>query len=101
MLRYDSKCRLSAGELLKHPFLTKKPSDFKRMDMVPAQKKPNSDFKKNKSIWAIDEFNKLCSEYSINLIPDEIKTVFTCFDPSRSFSKKFLLFILNLKYRNN
>ena len=32
----------------------------------------------------IDEFNKLCSEYSINLIPDEIKTVFTCFDPSRT-----------------
>lgn len=53
MLRYDSKCRLSAGELLKHPFLTKKPADFKRMDMVPAQKKPNSGFKKNKSIWAI------------------------------------------------
>ena len=53
MLRYDSKYRLSAGELLKHPFLTKKPADFKRMDMVPAQKKPNSDFKKNKSIWAI------------------------------------------------
>ena len=32
----------------------------------------------------IDEFNKLCSEYNINLIPDEIKTVFTCFDPSRT-----------------
>jgi serine/threonine protein kinase len=53
MLRYESKYRLSAGELLKHPFLTKNPADFKRMDMVPAQKKPNSDFKKNKSIWAI------------------------------------------------
>ena len=53
MLRYDSKYRLSAGELLKHPFLTKNPANFKRMDMVPAQKKPNSDLKKNKSIWAI------------------------------------------------
>ena len=53
MLRYESKYRLSAGELLKHPFLTKNPADFKRMDMVPAQKTPNSDFKKNKSIWAI------------------------------------------------
>jgi serine/threonine protein kinase len=53
MLRYESKYRLSAGELLKHPFLTKNPKDFKRMDMVSAQKKPNSDFKKNKSIWAI------------------------------------------------
>ena len=32
----------------------------------------------------IDEFNRLCNEYNINLIPDEIKTVFTCFDPSRT-----------------
>ena len=31
-----------------------------------------------------DEFSKLCSEYNINLIPDEIKTIFTCFDPSRT-----------------
>ena len=31
-----------------------------------------------------EEFNKLCSEYNINLIPDEIKTIFTCFDPSRT-----------------
>ena len=31
-----------------------------------------------------EEFNRLCSEYNINLIPDEIKTVFTCFDPSRT-----------------
>lgn len=53
MLRYDSKYRLSAGELLKHEFLTRNPADFTRMDMVPAKKKPNSDFRKNKSIWAI------------------------------------------------
>ena len=32
----------------------------------------------------IEEFNKLCSEYNINLIPDDIKTFFTCFDPSRT-----------------
>ena len=32
----------------------------------------------------IDEFYRLCNEYNINLIPDEIKTVFTCFDPSRT-----------------
>ena len=31
-----------------------------------------------------DEFNRLCNEYDIKLIPDEIKTVFTCFDPSRT-----------------
>ena len=32
----------------------------------------------------IDKFNKLCSKNSINLIPDEIKIVFTCFDPNRT-----------------
>jgi Ca2+-binding EF-hand superfamily protein len=31
-----------------------------------------------------EEFNRLCSEYNLNLIPDEIKTIFTCFDPSRT-----------------
>ena len=32
----------------------------------------------------IDEFSRLCYEYNINLTPDEIKTVFGCFDPSRT-----------------
>ena len=31
-----------------------------------------------------EEFTRLCSEYNLNLIPDEIKTIFTCFDPSRT-----------------
>ena len=31
----------------------------------------------------LDEFNRICYEYNINLTPDEIKTVFACFDPSR------------------
>ena len=31
----------------------------------------------------LDEFSRLCYEYNINLTPDEIKTVFSCFDPSR------------------
>ena len=31
-----------------------------------------------------EEFSRLCSEHDINLIPDEIKTLFTCFDPSRT-----------------
>ena len=31
-----------------------------------------------------EEFNKICSEYNLNLIPDEIKTIFSCFDPSRT-----------------
>ena len=32
----------------------------------------------------LDEFNRLCYEFNINLTPDEIKTVFSCFDPSRT-----------------
>ena len=31
-----------------------------------------------------DEFSRICSENGIGLIPDEIKTLFTCFDPSRT-----------------
>ena len=30
-----------------------------------------------------DEFSRLCYEYNINLTPDEIKIIFSCFDPSR------------------
>ena len=32
----------------------------------------------------LDEFSRLCYEFNINLTPDEIKTVFACFDPSRT-----------------
>ena len=45
----------------------------------------------------IDEFNRICSEQSINLIPDEIKTLFACFDPSRT-GRVFYQDILNLIY---
>ena len=51
MLQYDSKYRLSSEELLKHPFLTKRVSDFDKMDTAKPQKKDN--FQKNRSIWAI------------------------------------------------
>jgi Ca2+-binding EF-hand superfamily protein len=45
----------------------------------------------------IDEFNRICSEHCINLIPDEIKTLFACFDPSRT-GRIFYQDILNLIY---
>jgi Ca2+-binding EF-hand superfamily protein len=45
----------------------------------------------------IDEFNRICSEHNINLIPDEIKTLFACFDPSRT-GRIFYQDILNLIY---
>ena len=41
----------------------------------------------------IDEFTRLCYDFNINLIPDEIKTVFSIFDPSRTgkiYYKDFL-----------
>ena len=44
-----------------------------------------------------DEFSRLCSEHNINLIPDEIKILFTCFDPSRT-GKIYYQDILNLIY---
>ena len=53
MLQYDSKMRLSAEELKKHPFLTKNVSEFTKMNTDRATKKPENDLKKNKSIWAI------------------------------------------------
>ena len=40
-----------------------------------------------------DQFSRLLYEYNVNLIPNEIKTVYACFDPSRSgrlFYKDFL-----------
>ncbi len=32
----------------------------------------------------MDEYNRICYEFNINLTPDELKTVFSCFDPSRT-----------------
>ena len=32
----------------------------------------------------MDEFNRIFYEFNMNLTPDEIKTVFSCFDPSRT-----------------
>ena len=41
----------------------------------------------------LDDFSRLLYEYNINLIPNEIKIVFSCFDPSRTgkmFYKDFI-----------
>ena len=32
----------------------------------------------------MDEFTRICYNINANLTPDEIKTVFSCFDPSRT-----------------
>ena len=45
----------------------------------------------------IEEFTRICSENGLNLIPDEIKTLFACFDPSRT-GRIFFFFLLNLVY---
>ena len=55
MLQYDSKYRLNAEELLKHPFLTKNVSEFTKMNTTKASKKEkkDNDIQNNKSIWSI------------------------------------------------
>ena len=45
----------------------------------------------------IEEFTRICSENGLNLIPDEIKTLFACFDPSRT-GRIFYQDLLNLVY---
>ena len=74
MLLKDSKMRLSAGELRKHPFLTNNVSTFTKMETVMATKNSLL-LNKNKSIW--DIFDK--SE-----IYDNIKSVQTQYLPSIS-----------------
>ena len=58
MLQYDSNNRLSAEELSKHPFLTKRVSDFTKIDTKRVQKKINNqglniNVRRNQTIWAI------------------------------------------------
>ena len=52
MLLYESKRRLSAEELKRHPFLAKNVSEFTKITHI-SSKKPENDFKQNKSISAI------------------------------------------------
>ena len=52
MLQYDSKVRLSAEELRKHPFLTRHVSQFTKIDTVKTTKQSKS-FKKRSTIWSI------------------------------------------------
>ena len=70
MLLYDSNCRLSAEELLKHPFLTKDVSNFHRLNAIKATKKEkNINIQKNKSIWGIfdngENFEKIKGEANL------------------------------------
>ena len=58
MIQYKSEYRLSAAELANHPFLTKRVSDFSKIDIRRVgnkidQKGLNINIKKNQSIWAI------------------------------------------------
>ena len=43
----------------------------------------------------LDEFNKLLSEYNLNLTPNDTKTIFTCFDPTHS-GKIFYKDLINI-----
>ena len=70
MLLYDSNSRLSAEQLLKHPFLTKNVNDFKRLDAIKITKKENNkNIQKNNSIWGIydngEHFEKIKGEANL------------------------------------
>ncbi len=78
MLLYDSSCRLSAEQLLKHPFLTKNVNDFKRLNAIKVSKKEkNINIQKNNSIWGIydngEHFEKIKGEGNLpdTPIPEE------------------------------
>lgn len=70
MLQYDGNNRLSAAELAKSPFLTKRVSDFTKIDTRKVSKKINNkglniNVKKNQTIWAI--FNEEDEQKLINI----------------------------------
>ena len=70
MLQYDGNNRLSATELSKHPFLTKRVSDFTKIDTRRVSKKINNkglniNVKKNQTIWAI--FNEEDEKKLVNI----------------------------------
>jgi serine/threonine protein kinase len=70
MLQYDGNCRLSAAELAKTPFLTKRVSDFTKIDTRRVSRKINNkglniNVKKNQTIWAI--FNEEDEKKLVNI----------------------------------
>ena len=86
MLQYDSKLRLSANELAKHHFLTKRVSDFSPIDLGKVSKNVGGgglkiNTKRNKSIWAV--FNEENEKKLIN-IPKNLNTI----DEKAEYNKK-------------
>ena len=70
MLQYDGANRLNATELAQHPFLTKRVSEFSRIDTRKVSKKINNkglniNVKQNQTIWAI--FNEEDEKKLLNI----------------------------------
>ena len=70
MLQYDPNNRLNAEELSKHPFLTKRVSDFIRINTKQVRRKIenkglNINVKKNQTIWSI--FNEEDEQKLVNI----------------------------------
>ena len=70
MLQYNGELRLSAEELSKHPFLTKRISDFTRINTKQVSRKIdnkglNINVKQNQTIWAI--FNEEDEKKLLNI----------------------------------
>jgi len=92
MLQYEAYNRLSAFELSKHPFLTKRVSDFTKIDTRRVSRKINNkglniNVKKNKTIWAI--FNEEDEKKLVNIrggrdrpIPEDIQNKRRNTDPN-------------------
>ena len=92
MLQYEAYNRLSAFELSKHPFLTKRVSDFTKIDTRRVSRKINNkglniNVKKNQTIWAI--FNEEDEKKLVNIrggrdrpIPEDIQNKRRNTDPN-------------------
>ena len=70
MLQYEPEKRLSSAELENHPFLKKRVSEFKKIDIKRLKKKIDSkglniNVKKNQTIWSI--FNEEDEKIFINI----------------------------------
>ena len=70
MLQYKGERRLSADELSRHPFLTKRVNEFTKIDTKRAQRKIdnrglNINVKKNQTIWSI--FNPDSEKILVNI----------------------------------
>ena len=95
MLQYESEKRLSAGELAKHPFLTKNVREFQKMDTKKILNKINDkglniNIKKNETIRQIlNGQNELDSSIKTSSMSQSSRTIINSSDYGSFVTKKF------------